>query len=493
MLLWQGSTSAQLAQHPVTEGGRVFSTRIENFSDIPDSAFIVAQNLFTGAMLWKKQVPISFSDSWSTQVLGVRDGQVYASRASNGSNSEYMYALDVRDGSILWISADLVNQAGSVDSVAFAPNGDVIHGNFQTLVRIDHTNGKTLWRTVRLCPTSSGCSTAVIGNRIYAWEDFDMPDGLHLVISRFDAATGARLYSSAPLKIGLFTIEQIVPLVGPGFTVYAPLADNTPADTFVALQDTGTALQEKWRVPMGYPVFGSFGVGPDGSVYTYSRANEVLRLDPETGQIQNTSNPIPTDTFTLEPRMAIDALGRVFLSNGASNLGALYSFNADLTVRWSQSIPNIYGPALGQNGTLVIAGSGTEFRVYQTPEANSFYTLTPCRLVDTRDPIGPSGGPALASGTDRGFVLRGRCGVPSTARAVALNVVAVQPSDGPGFFTLYPGGSSLPLASTINYSAGQIRANNAIIPLGVGGDIAVRCYQGLGTAHLIIDVSGYFQ
>lgn len=493
VLLWYGSTNAELAQHPVTEGGRVFSTRIENFSDIPHSAFIVAQNLFTGAMLWKTQVPIGFSDSWSTQVLGVRDGQVYASRASNGSNSEYMYALDVRDGSILWVSADLVNQAGSVDSVAFAPNGDVIHGNFQTLVRIDHTNGKTLWRTVRLCPTSSGCSTAVIQNRIYAWEDLDMPDGLHLVISRFDATTGARLYSSAPLKIGLFTIEQIVPLVGPDFTVYAPLADNTPADTFVALQDTGAALQEKWRIPMGYPVVGSFGVGPDGSVYTYSRANEVLRLDPETGQIRNTSSPIPTDSFTLEPRMAIDALGRVYLSNGAASLGGLYSFNPDLTLRWSQSVYAIQGPALGQDGTLVVAGQGTEFRVYQTPPVGaSFYTLTPCRLVDTRTAPGPYGGPALAANADRSFIIANQCGIPSTATAVSFNVTITQPT-ALGDLRLFPAGASLPLVSTLNWRPGQTRANNAIVSLGSSGDMVVHLDQSGGTVHFIIDVNGYFQ
>lgn len=302
-VLWQGSTNAELAQHPVTEGRRVFSTRIETFSDIPHSAFIVAQDLFTGAPLWKTQVPISFSDSWSTQVLGVRDGQLYASRASNGSNAEYMYALDVHDGSILWASADLVDQADSVQGVAFAPNGDVIQGNFGALVRIDRTNGNTLWRTPRLCPTGGGCAAAVVGDRVYAWEDFNMPDGLHLVISRFDAATGARLYSSPSLKNGPFTIEQIVPLVGPDFTVYAPLADNTPGDSFIALQDTGSAFQEKWRHPMAWTPFGSFGVGPDGSVYTYSVANEVIRLDPATGQIPSRSRLTRPPSSRASPSM----------------------------------------------------------------------------------------------------------------------------------------------------------------------------------------------
>lgn len=41
--------------------------------------------------------------------------------------------------------------------------------------------------------------------------------------------------------------------------------------------------------------------------------------------------------------------------------------------------------------------------------------------------------------------------------------------------------------------AGQTRANNAIVPLGVLGDIAIRCDQISGTVHLIIDTDGYLQ
>jgi len=59
--------------------------------------------------------------------------------------------------------------------------------------------------------------------------------------------------------------------------------------------------------------------------------------------------------------------------------------------------------------------------------------------------------------------------------------------------TLYPGGTSLPLVSTINYSAGQTRANNAIVKLGAAGDLIVRCGQGSGTAAMVLDVNGYFQ
>jgi serine protease AprX len=124
--------------------------------------------------------------------------------------------------------------------------------------------------------------------------------------------------------------------------------------------------------------------------------------------------------------------------------------------------------------------------------SGTFFTVTPCRLLDTRDPAGPWGGPALASGADRTFAIAGRCQIPAGASAVSVNAVVVTPSAGPGFLTLYPGGATLPLSATLNYQAGQTRANNAIVRLGAAGDLTVRCQQGGGTAHLVLDVTGYF-
>jgi hypothetical protein len=58
---------------------------------------------------------------------------------------------------------------------------------------------------------------------------------------------------------------------------------------------------------------------------------------------------------------------------------------------------------------------------------------------------------------------------------------------------VYPAGSAVPATSTINYRAGQTRANNAIVPLGLSGDINVVSGQPSGTVHFILDVNGYFE
>jgi hypothetical protein len=126
------------------------------------------------------------------------------------------------------------------------------------------------------------------------------------------------------------------------------------------------------------------------------------------------------------------------------------------------------------------------------PTATRLYTVPPCRLLDTRNSTGSYGGPALAANTDRTVVAGGQCGVPTTARALSINVTVTQPTAA-GDLRLYAGGTTRPMASAINYRVGQTRANNAFVQLGAAADLAVRCDQSSGNVQVIIDVNGYFQ
>jgi hypothetical protein len=124
-----------------------------------------------------------------------------------------------------------------------------------------------------------------------------------------------------------------------------------------------------------------------------------------------------------------------------------------------------------------------------------FFTFTPCRIIDTRTSAGIWGGPALLGNGTRTFPLAGRCGVPATARSVAVNLTVVSPTDF-GHLTLFPAGRALPLASTINFRPGIIRANNAVLALGDAGDVDVQCTMPpslLNRVDFILDVSGYFE
>jgi len=122
-----------------------------------------------------------------------------------------------------------------------------------------------------------------------------------------------------------------------------------------------------------------------------------------------------------------------------------------------------------------------------------FFTLVPCRVIDTRGLGAPIGGPVLQGQETRSFAVVGYCEIPSTAKALSLNVTVTQPST-QGNVRLFPAGQPVPPASNLNYVAGQTRANNAIISLNPGGELAAFVGQAAGTtAHLIIDVNGYFE
>jgi hypothetical protein len=123
------------------------------------------------------------------------------------------------------------------------------------------------------------------------------------------------------------------------------------------------------------------------------------------------------------------------------------------------------------------------------PPALSFYTLTPCRLLDTRT---PADGPALAAGEVRSIKVADACGVSGGARAVSVNLAVTQPTAA-GNLRLFAAGSLVPLVSTINYAAGQTRANNAVAPLSATGWLSIRCAQATGGVHVILDVNGYFE
>jgi metallopeptidase family M12-like protein/IPT/TIG domain-containing protein len=125
--------------------------------------------------------------------------------------------------------------------------------------------------------------------------------------------------------------------------------------------------------------------------------------------------------------------------------------------------------------------------------ALSFFTLTPCRVLDTRNPNGPLGGPALAASSQRLFTVAGTCGIPAGAKSLSANVTIVNPA-ALGFLAFYAGNAFPFGTSTINFSPGQVRANNAILTLATDGTGTLGVQNGAGgTVNFLVDVNGYFQ
>lgn len=91
-----------------------------------------------------------------------------------------------------------------------------------------------------------------------------------------------------------------------------------------------------------------------------------------------------------------------------------------------------------------------------------YNTVTPCRLVDTRLST------ALASQITTTFPVTGTCGIPSSAKALMLNVTAIS-STANGNISLWPADLGKPATSVLNFVADG------------------------GTVQLVLDVVGYFQ
>jgi len=183
-----------------------------------------------------------------------------------------------------------------------------------------------------------------------------------------------------------------------------------------------------------------------------------------------------------------------------------FSFNVtgfppELTVTLLPSGIRIRGtPTTRYNDAVTVSGADSNgcafesffsFKVSEDLLSSSFFTVTPCRLIDTRRPAGAYGGPAVSQYEDRIVKAVGRCDIPDTARAISLTMTVTQPTAAGGLrlWNPYPGGDD-PVG--FHYEAGQTRASNAIQVLSPTGEFGIGHYD-TGTVDVVIDVNGYFQ
>jgi cohesin domain-containing protein len=170
---------------------------------------------------------------------------------------------------------------------------------------------------------------------------------------------------------------------------------------------------------------------------------------------------------------------------------ARLSFNVSNTAPSGQSTLALAGVVLGNANATAVAPTELDNGAVLVLTGLRFYSLTPCRLVDTRNATGPLGGPALPASGRRSFTLASVCNVPPTALALSINVTVVQPAAA-GDLRFFPADLPVPLTSVVNFRGGQTRTNNAIIGLSTAGALTVQ-NDATGTVHLVVDVNGYFQ
>ena len=142
-----------------------------------------------------------------------------------------------------------------------------------------------------------------------------------------------------------------------------------------------------------------------------------------------------------------------------------------------------------------VAGSDSKTRtsyiqVAEPPE-NLYVPITPARVLDTREDKGLAN--AFQANVPRTLSIAGANGIPADAVAVTGNLTVVTQSKG-GYLSITKTPTANPTTSVLNFPVGDNRANGVTVPLNGSGDIAIVYKSSSGaTAHVLLDVTGYFR
>ncbi len=329
----------------------------------------------------------------------------------------------------------------------------------------------------------------------------------------------------------------------------SPSGPPVPTGT-VAFTSNGTAISGCTAVPlslsMAVCMTSGLAVGTDAIVATYSGDSNYAG---SSGTLPQIVNPVPTalQFVPATPCRVVDTRGangtfggppipgntsRAFPLTEGDNpcdipaSAVAYSLNVTVAPAHHLGYLTIWPTGEGQplvstlnapdgrtkaNAAIVPAGTPSgSVSVYVTDTSNvildidgyftapgagtlQFYSLAPCRLIDTRGADGQLGGPPCSAQQERDFPLLMSSCIPAgvTPVAYSLNFTANPnpPHQHLGYLTVWPAGSPQPVVSTLNNPTGTTVANAAIVPAGQLGAIAVFAYN---TTDLIVDINGYF-
>lgn len=244
---------------------------------------------------------------------------------------------------------------------------------------------------------------------------------------------------------------------------------------YVAMQSAATDL-----VPAefngNWQVFLWSGAASPGNLTITSKPSTAFPVA-QAGSFTVTSAGAPTASLDMQ---------------GTLPMGVTFSDNGDGTAVVSGS------PALGSEGSYPLrwiatngVGADAEQNFTLNVTTGAFSSVPPCRIFDSR----LANSFPLRAELTRLLTVAGGCGIPVTARALSVNVTAVEPS-AEGTLQIFPGDQAPPLPPLLNFSAGRSRANNAIVQLAL--DTSGRLgllpdFGGGGGLDVVVDVNGYFE
>ena len=203
---------------------------------------------------------------------------------------------------------------------------------------------------------------------------------------------------------------------------------------------------------------------------------------------------------------------RIDVRGWATEMGPVFA-KADMdTLRMAADAPsfeamneafirNTQSSSRAQNKLMEDSGQASAKTLGEIANDLVFVPITPCRIADTRLAIGQIAANSVRSFdvtavTDYSFQggaasnCNGAGSVGSFA-AAALNFTVVTPG-GAGYITAFPFLGTQPVAATVNYTAGSIVGNYAVVKLDQGASANELSVYSLMPTHLVIDIVGYY-
>lgn len=331
--------------------GGLFVTSRVTFS--PYKAMIECRNLMTGGLVWTS--PALGTES-ILYAMGFNEDAVYA----HDYHSGYFYALNPTDGSIKWVTDFLSYTFGPMDGVIYTCARDIIiNGELgsgdESTVCLDKETGEVIWTNSNWFAITPNKTKAAHGNKLYLINGtLGQPKKLVAV----DMETGENLYYSEELP-GDGDQEGPIAISPDGIIFF----HRDGGDLF-AVKDNASGFSILWTyTPINMSLFiFSFGVDLSGNLLLLDNGR-LCRLNKDNGIKMDSTQVSNISTG----RITISSDSLIYVNTTS---GTYYAFSYDLqTTLWT--IPNMNGnyyagPALSKEGIMVVCGSGTNIKAYQS-------------------------------------------------------------------------------------------------------------------------------
>jgi len=266
-----------------------------------------------------------------------------------------------------------------------------------------------------------------------------------------------------------FAVNGSLPITVTALGVYDPPSVPISTNATVGLWDSSGHLLASAIIPPNGSPIDNFLFVPITSITLLAGSYYQV------GEIFPSNTTSPDQVLTLNPAYPITP-SEILYAGGS---------NSDVSSLTGKLISGQIQPG----GSAAFFGGNFQFQVGQT-SGFLYVPASPCRVVDTRKPTGPFGGPFLAANGSRSFPIPNStdCPIPSTAQAYSLNLTVV-PHGTLGYVTMWPTGQTQPVVSTLNSLDGRVKANAAIVPAGSGGAVSV---YATDDTDVVMDINGYF-